>query len=153
MLLSFVLVIFYLALPAFIIYLTQVSKTINKIGAVVMAYAIGLLTGNIGIFPRPSKAMHKLLSGKASLPKEELIDHFNTGLITESDLLANQIASTQDIIMTIVIPLAIPLLLFSLDIKQWLKLAKGALFSLFFSNGFPNHCNFCRLLSLQRSHC
>ena len=131
MLLSFVLIIFYLTLPAFIIYLTQVSKIINKIGAVVMAYAIGLLIGNIGIFPRPSKAMFKLLSGKASLPKEELIDHFNAGLITESDLLANQIASTQDILMTIVIPLAIPLLLFSLDIKRWLKLAKGALFSLF----------------------
>ncbi len=130
MILTISLILFYIALPVLIIYLTHISKAINKIGAVVLAYAIGLFAGNIGIFPRPSKTMNELLSGKASLPKEELMNEFNSGLITESDLMTNQIASVQDIIMTIVIPLAIPLLLFSLDLKRWLKLAKGALLSL-----------------------
>ncbi|MGQ8335195.1 DUF819 family protein [Sunxiuqinia sp. A32] len=130
MLITIGLVLFYFAFPVLIIYLTHISKTINKIGAVVMAYAIGLLIGNIGILPRPSAALRELLLGKASMPVDQIQQYINQGLITENDLMANQIASLQDIIMTIVIPLAIPLLLFSLDIKRWLKLAKGALFSL-----------------------
>ena len=112
MLLTISLIIFYMAIPVLIIFLTQVSKTLNKMGAVVMAYTIGLLIGNIGVFPRPSETMHKLLEGKASLPNDILQKNFNLGLITENDLMANQIASIQDIIMTIAIPLAIPLLFF-----------------------------------------
>jgi len=130
MVLTIVLVVFYFALPVLLIYLTHVSKFLGKIGAVVMAYLIGLLIGNIGLFPRQSESFRALLAGKASLPAGQLQAHFSQGLITENDLVANQIAGVQDVIMTIVIPLAIPLLLFSLDIKRWLKLAKGALFSL-----------------------
>ena len=125
-----VLVIFYVALPVLLIYLTHISKTLNKVGAVVMAYIIGLVIGNVGIFPRPSAAFRELLAGKASLPTDQLSHYFSQGIITNNDLIANRIASIQDMIMTIVIPLAIPLLLFSLDIKQWIKLAKGALLSL-----------------------
>ena len=125
-----VLVIFYVALPILLIYLTHISKTLNKVGAVVMAYIIGLVIGNVGIFPRPSAAFRELLAGKASLPTDQLSHYFSQGIITNNDLIANRIASIQDMIMTIVIPLAIPLLLFSLDIKQWIKLAKGALLSL-----------------------
>ena len=47
-----------------------------------------------------------------------------------NDLVANQIANVQDIITSIVILLAIPLLLFSLDFRKWLKISKEALFSL-----------------------
>jgi uncharacterized membrane protein len=130
MVLKIVLVVFYFALPILLIYLTHISKFLSKIGAVVTAYLIGLIIGNIGIFPRQSASFRSLLSGKASLPAEQLQTYFSQGLITENDLIANQIAGIQDVVMTIVIPLAIPLLLFSLDIKRWLKLAKGALFSL-----------------------
>lgn len=130
MILAIALILFYFLTPVLLIYLTHISKTINKIGAVVMAYALGLLIGNIGIFPRASEAYRMLLSGKANLPKADLLEQFNQGAITQSDLLVNQISGLQDIIMTIVIPVAIPLLLFSLDIKRWLKLAKEAVFSL-----------------------
>lgn len=130
MLIAISLILFYFLAPVLLIYLTHVSKTLSKIGAVVLAYALGLIIGNVGIFPRASDAMKTLLAGKAKLPQADLMQHFDQGTITLSDLSWNQISGLQDLIMTIVIPLAIPLLLFSLDMKRWLKLAKGALFSL-----------------------
>jgi uncharacterized membrane protein len=95
-----------------------------------MAYIIGMLIGNIGLFPKQSQAFRDILASKTSLPNEQATAFFNQGLITENDLLANHIASLQDLILTLVIPVAIPLLLFSLDIRRWFKLAKQALFSL-----------------------
>ncbi len=125
-----VLIVFYFGLPILLLYLTQISKFLNKIGAVVLAYVIGLIAGNIGILPRASVAFKTILAGKTSLPQEQTKELLAQGLISPHDLLANHVASIQDIIITIVIPLAIPLLLFSLDIKQWIMQAKGALLSL-----------------------
>lgn len=124
------LVLFYFLTPALLIYLAHISKAINKIGAVVMAYAVGLIIGNIGIFPKASVAYHALLSGNTAIPHADLIRYFAEGKITESDLRLNHIGSVQDIIMSIAIPVALPLLLFSLDIRRWIKFAKEALLSL-----------------------
>lgn len=124
------LFLFYFLTPIFLIYLTHISKTINKIGAVVMAYIIGLLAGNIGILPRASDAFKLLLGSKTFLPSGEIHQYLEGGQITQSDFTLNQIGSTQDLIMSIAIPVALPLLLFSLDIKRWLKLAKEAFLSL-----------------------
>ncbi len=130
MLIFVLLVLFYFIFPVFIIYLTRVSKACNKIGAVVLAYATGLILGNIGILPHPSNVLRVILQGKASLPISELLPYLEQGKITTTDVFANQVAGVQDVLTTIVIPLAIPLLLFSMDIRRWLKLAKGALLSL-----------------------
>lgn len=130
MLLAIVLALFYFATPVLLIYLTHVSKTINKIGTVVLAYITGLIFGNIGILPHTSESFRNLLAGKTKLPVEKMNHYLDQGLVTPADITANQIFSIQDTIITIVIPLAIPLLLFSLDMKRWLKLAKEALFSL-----------------------
>ncbi len=130
MLLAIALVLFYFLTPVLLIYLTHISKTFNKIGAVLMAYLLGLFVGNVGIFPHASEGFRTLLAGKAKLPKVQILQYFDQGLISDTDLLANQIFGIQDIIMTIVILLAIPLLLFSLDMKRWLKLAKEGMFSM-----------------------
>lgn len=130
MLIQILLVVFYFGMPVLIIYLTNISKTINKIGAVVLAYIIGLVAGNSGIFPVPSPALRTILAGRTSLPSAELTPYVKQGVISQSDLLANQITGMQDLLMNIVIPLAIPLLLFSMDIRRWLKFAKGAILSL-----------------------
>ena len=95
-----------------------------------MAYAVGLILGNIGLFPRASAAFKDILAGNPSIPREVLLKLFAEGKITDSDLIINQIGSTQNTIMMIAIPLALPLLLFSLDIKRWLKLAKEGILSL-----------------------
>ncbi len=125
-----ILVLFYFLTPVILIYLTHISRTFNKIGAVVMAYIIGLLAGNIGLFPKASDSFKSILSGNASIPHADLLGYLAAGKITESDMTLNQIRSVQDMIMSIAILIALPLLLFSLDIKRWLKLAKEALLSL-----------------------
>lgn len=124
------LFLFYFTTPLLLIYLTHISKTISKIGSVVLAYSIGLLIGNTGIFPRASESFKTLLAGRAFMPDTELSGHIALGQLTSSDITLNQISSIQDIIMSISIPIALPLLLFSLDIKKWLKLAKEAFLSL-----------------------
>ncbi len=130
MVITVLLVLFYLLAPVLLIYLCQISHFLNRLGAVVLAYVLGLLIGNIGIFPARGARFRELLEGRTVMPDDELMKFFQSGQLTESDLMANQIASVQDMIITIVIPLAIPLLLFSLDLKKWLKMAKGAVLSL-----------------------
>jgi uncharacterized membrane protein len=130
MIITITLVLFYILTPILLVYLVHVSKTINKIGAVVMAYAVGLVIGNIGLFPRASAAFKSILAGNQFLPHNEVLNYLAEGKITQSDLILNQIGSVQDTIMSIAIPIALPLLLFSLDIKRWLKMAKEALLSL-----------------------
>ena len=130
MLATVLLILFYFFTPILIIYLCHKSTVLNKIGAVVLAYGTGLVVGNIGIFPQGSDTYRNLLAGKAFLPAEELNLLINKELISSNDVFLNHIHSTQDLIMTIVIPVAIPLLLFSMDIKRWLKLAKEAFKSL-----------------------
>ena len=124
------LILFYFLTPILLIYLTHVSKTVNKIGAVVLAYGLGLLLGNIGLFPAASEAYLNLMAGKAFLPHNEMLEYVQSGRLTTSDHHLNKIKSLQDMIMSVAIPIALPLLLFSLDIKRWLKLAKEALLSL-----------------------
>ncbi len=124
------LILFYFATPFLLIYLCKLSGTLNRIGTVVLAYILGLFVGNIGIFPSPSSRFRELLGTRTVMPKQEFAALLNSGQLTESDILSNQVSNTQDILMTIIIPLAIPLLLFSLDLRKWIKLAHGAVLSL-----------------------
>jgi uncharacterized membrane protein len=88
------LIAFYILFPVLVIYLCRKYSFIDKIGAVIICYAVGILIGNTGILPEGS-------------------------------------AKTLDLIMTIAIPLSLPLLLFSIDIKKWSRLAGKTLFSMF----------------------
>ena len=130
MLITISLVVFYLSAPVLLIYLTKISKLLNRLGAVVLAYLLGLFIGNIGIIPAASNGFREILGARSYLPEAEFQNYFAASKLTDSDILVNQIAGLQDILMTIIIPLAIPLLLFSLDIRKWLKLAKRAVLSL-----------------------
>lgn len=126
---KFLLFLFYFATPLLILYVCHVSKTMKKIGAVVIAYIIGILAGNLGFFPQASDAFHILLGGKTALPHSEALVYLNEGLIKTSDIFLNQILSVQDLVMTIVIPISIPLLLFSLDLRNSLKTLKSGILS------------------------
>lgn len=130
MLMILILILFYFIAPVFLIYICKVSKTLNRVGAIVLAYILGLLLGNIGVFPSASSAFKELLGSRTVMPADEFATILNSGKLVESDILVNQIAHVQDVLMTIIIPLAIPLLLFSLDLRKWIKLAKGAVLSL-----------------------
>ena len=77
-----------------VLYLCDKYSPIDKIGAVIICYAAGILVGNVGLLPSGS-------------------------------------VKTIDLIMTIAIPLSLPLLLFSMDIRKWSRLAGKTLFSMF----------------------
>lgn len=122
------LILFYILFPVVLIRLTAKYSMLNKIGAIVLAYMIGILIGNIGILPKGSDGFHQALNGRSYIPKSELVELSASGTITEKDLYANKIAALQDAVLTVIIPLSIPLLLFSLNIRRWLKFAgKGFL--------------------------
>ena len=130
MLIAGLLIIFYLALPVLIIYLTKKFSFLNRLGAVVLAYIAGLIFGNVGILPAGSSEFKKLLGTRAHMPVDEFSQYFEMSVVTPLDETVNQISGIQDTLMTVLILIAIPLLLFSLDLKKWLKLAKGAILSL-----------------------
>jgi uncharacterized membrane protein len=93
MLLTVALLLLYILFPALIVFLeTKRIAFIDRIGAVVICYAAGLILGNAGV-----------------LPKEA--------------------ASVQDILTTAAIPLALPLMFFSLDIVNWRKTGRKAILS------------------------
>ncbi|MEA1885731.1 MAG: DUF819 family protein, partial [Bacteroidota bacterium] len=117
------LVLLYLVFPVFVIFICRKWSFFSRIGTIVMAYTFGLLFGNIGILPHGSEDYIRYKQGRAAIPKTELNMLIEEGSLDEDNRFVNQIASTQDMIMTIVIPLALPLLLFSLKIRKWMRYA------------------------------
>jgi uncharacterized membrane protein len=87
------ILLFYFLTPVLILYLCQKSTLLNKIGAIIIAYAIGLILGNIRVLPSYVTQIH-------------------------------------DIVNTVTIPIAIPLLLFSCNFRSWLHLAGKTLLAL-----------------------
>jgi uncharacterized membrane protein len=98
-------------------------------GAIVLAYGFGLLIGSTGILPQGSNGYKLALQGKASLPETEVESLITQGKATKEDLFVNQIGQVQDTIPSVVVPLAFPLLLFSLNLKRWLRYAKKGFIS------------------------
>lgn len=124
------LVLFYFTFPLVIIYMCKKWSVLMKLGSIVLAYGFGLLFGSIGILPQGSDAYKLALQGRASLPKPEMETLFSSGTISQEDYYVNKIASTQDMLISVIVPLAFPLLLFSLNIKRWLRYAKAGFISM-----------------------
>jgi len=125
-----ILVVFYITFPIFLIWLTLRYPFVKKIGAIVLAYATGILVANVGILPRGSDAFREATIGqnRSFIPKSEAVEMVATGTLSERDLKVNSIASVQDGAQTALVPLAIPLILFSLNVRRWLKFSgKGFL--------------------------
>jgi uncharacterized membrane protein len=123
------LVLFYFTLPVFIILLCKKWSILNKLGAIVLAYGIGLFIGTIGVFPEGSDQYKLALQGRAFVPSNELHTLLESGKITSGDEYVNQIGLIQDMIPSVVVPLAFPLLLFSLNLRRWIKHAKNGFIS------------------------
>jgi uncharacterized membrane protein len=92
------IVVFYVFTPLIILHFCHKYRFVNKIGAIVIAYAVGFVLGNIGI-----------------LPKIEGIE------------------GTQNLLTTLTIPIAIPLLLFSTDVRKWFQIAGKTMLSMVFA--------------------
>jgi uncharacterized membrane protein len=124
------LVFLDLTFPLFIIYVCKKWSVLKKLGSIVLAYGFGLVLGSSGLIPRGGDAYQLALQGRAFLPKPEIETLISSGKITSDDADANSIASTQDMLISIIVPLAFPLLLFSLNIKRWLRFAKEGFISM-----------------------
>lgn len=95
MLANILLISFYVLSPLLILHLNHRYRFINRLGAVVVAYVVGIIVGNLGIIPEGSRQV-------------------------------------QEVITMITIPLAIPLLLFSSDIRKWFSLPGTTALSMIF---------------------
>jgi uncharacterized membrane protein len=124
-----ILILFYFTFPLVIIYLCKKWSVLKKLGSIVLAYGFGLLIGSVGILPKGSDGYHLALQGRLALPKAELETLVSEGKAVERDYTVNQIAQVQDMVPNIIIPLAFPLLLFSLNIKKWLRYARKGFIS------------------------
>ena len=125
-----ILVILYFTVPLLIIFLCKRWSIFKKIGSIAIAYALGLILGSSGILPRGSENYYLALHGDPSLSKPEVTSLFSAGTITEDDVFVNSIANIQDMMTTIAIPLAFPLLLFSFNIRKWFRYAKVGFISM-----------------------
>ncbi len=90
---TILLVFFYIFTPLIILYSCHKFSFLKRIGAIIIAYGVGLLAGVSGLLPENS-------------------------------------AEIQNIIVTITIPLSLPLMLFSSNLKAWTKLAGSTVVSL-----------------------
>lgn len=89
-------VLFYLLVPAAVVYLCQNVPLFGKIGVILTLYFLGVIVGNLFIFPFEG-------AGERLYP-------------------------IQDLLTSLTIPLAMPLILFSCDFKNWpVKKALGSL--------------------------
>jgi uncharacterized membrane protein len=103
---------------------------LKKLGSIVLAYGFGLILGSIGILPQGSEAYRLALQGELSLPKSEVETLLAAGTIGENDVYVNTIANVQDNLSSVGVMIAFPLLLFSLNVKRWLKFAKVGFYSM-----------------------
>jgi uncharacterized membrane protein len=125
-----ILIIFYITFPVFLIWLTRKSALIKKLGAIFLAYAVGIIIANIGILPKGSDNFRAETLGKdrAYIPKAEFAELRAAGVMTETDIKANNVGTIQGNVQNAMIPLALPLILFSLNVRRWLKFSgKGFL--------------------------
>ncbi len=99
---TLIYILVFFLVPVGIIFACEKVKWINKIGAIIWAYAIGILLRIIGVLPE--------------MPMDPDIDFFDMHIIQQ--------------IANITVPIALPMLLFSLDFKKWLKEANKTILSL-----------------------
>ncbi len=116
--------VFYFAFPLVIILLCRKWTLLKKLGTIVLAYLFGLLLGSSGIFPEGSDGYALALQGNAKINGKVLESLISEGKAVPGDVLVNNIGIIQDTITTISILLAFPLVLFSLNLRRWLKYAR-----------------------------
>jgi uncharacterized membrane protein len=125
-----ILALFYILFPVFLIWLTKKYSFLKKVGAIVLAYATGILIANVGLIPQGSDAFRSATIGedRPYIPKSEAVEMVAAGTLSERDLRCNSIAVVQDSLQTATVLLAIPLILFSLNVRRWLRFSgKGFL--------------------------
>lgn len=124
------LALFYTLFPLLILHLCHRYPLINKIGSVIIAYGFGLLLGNIGLLPSIGATLNDYMLNHPNATIADIEQLHAMGLIGRDSVLAFQIYQLRDLLMTVAILLAIPLMLFSANIRQWSHVAGKTMLSL-----------------------
>lgn len=119
-----ILILFYLLFPLVILWSCKKWNILRKAGSLVLAYVFGLVIGTAGILPKGSEGYRLALQSSSKIESGRLETLISEGKALPGDIQVNRIAIIQDNIISASILLALPLLLFSLNIKRWLKYAK-----------------------------
>lgn len=122
--------ILYFLIPLGILYLTEKNNIASKIGAVIIAYVLGLILGHIGVLPRAGVYLSQVLNNHEEVSNLLLTNWLNEGLISPPDIMAYKVYKLQDLLTSITIPLALPLLLFSLKIRGWFRMSGKTMLSM-----------------------
>jgi len=125
-----ILAIFYVFTPLLILHLCHRFPFVNKLGAVIIAYLVGLIVGNIGLLPGMGTYLNEYLTINPKATAGDVKALLSAGVISENELLAFNIYKLRDMLMSITILLAIPLMLFSANVKEWGRMAGNTLKSL-----------------------
>ena len=125
-----ILAVFYVFTPLLILHLCHRFPFVNKLGAVIIAYLVGLIAGNIGLLPGMGTYLNEYLTINPKATAGDVNALLSKGLISENELLAFNIYKLRDLLMSITILLAIPLMLFSANVKEWGRMAGNTLKSL-----------------------
>ena len=129
MLKMILLVLFYLLFPLVIIFLCKKWSFLQKFGTIVLAYLFGLIIGTVGIFPKGSEGYRLELQGESVLSMPVLEALIAEGKAIPEDIMVNKIAGIQEKLYALSLFVAFPLLLFSLNVKRWLKYARKGFLS------------------------
>jgi uncharacterized membrane protein len=124
------LVLFYLLFPLVIIFLCKKWSFLRKFGTIVFAYLFGLIIGTAGIFPKGSEGYRLALQSESVLNKPALEALISEGKAVPEDITVNNIAGIQENLYALSLFIAFPLLLFSLNLKRWLKYARKGFLSI-----------------------
>ena len=124
------LVLFYIFTPLLILYLTHRYKFAHQLGAVIIAYGFGLVLGNIGILPPKSALLTELMLTQPDITGADIKAMAERNALAATDVFAFRIYQVRDMLMTVAILMAIPLLLFSTNLNQWKKVAGKDMLSL-----------------------
>ncbi|MCF1751412.1 DUF819 family protein [Mariniradius sediminis] len=125
------LLLFYVLMPMGILYACRRWSFLDKLGPVIIAYIIGIILGNAGILPSMGNYLHEQMVNRPDLGLPEVKEMLETGTVTDSEVLAFRIYKLKDILISISILLAIPLMLFSTNVRQWKEMAGKTVTSLF----------------------
>jgi len=111
-----ILILFYLLAPAVIIHFSSKYLLLRKAGNIILVYILGLIIGNIGVLPD--------LSNLA-------IDHPAFASFANAiGVKANSKMMIQEVITNLSIPLALPLLLMTLNFHGWTRMAGRTFYSM-----------------------
>lgn len=123
------LVLFYLLFPLVIVFLCRKWSLLRKFGTIVLAYLFGLIIGTAGIFPKGSDGYRLALQNEPSLKKPVLEALISEGKAVPEDIMVNNINGIKDTVYSLALLIAFPLLLFSLNLRRWLKYARKGFLS------------------------